>query len=163
MTNRTMAHWRRSGRSIHSACEITVEVFSQHIVQSSIGALLIAQGTRCEKLLSARLRQDWRDISRLEALFAAYNKDQSAGAKDGLPPPNKSSWRFTFVDERNEHRALCQAIPDLEWFARNERRARSRQKRRHRQTSAKAISTKRRVQYQMQLKGAVWQNEPNVT
>lgn len=110
-------------RCVNSQCVQLVERLRHSV------ALPIVQGTKCAKLLRARLGQDMRDISRLEALFAAYNKDQLAVAKDGLRPFDKSSWSFTFVNERDEHSALCHAIPDLERFARYERRARSRQKR----------------------------------
>jgi hypothetical protein len=119
---------------IIAECEVLLRCINSQSVQlverlrHSV-ALPIAQGTKCAKLLSARLHQDWRDITFLEIQFAAYNKDQLAGAKQGLQPPDKSSWSFTFVNERDEYSAFCEAIPDLQRFARYERRARSRQKR----------------------------------
>ena len=120
---------------IVAECEVLlrgINLQSVQLVERLLYAVAgpIAKGkfSRADQIV-ARGNQNMSDLSRLEALFAAYNKDQLAGAKEGLRPPDKSSWSFTFVNERDEHDALCEAIPDLQRFARYERRARSRQKR----------------------------------
>jgi hypothetical protein len=117
---------------IIAECEVLLQCIDSESIQIverlrySVAAP-IAAGRNVVKPILARHEHNTNDLARLQALYAAWNKDRSTGGLGGLRPPDDKSWCFTFDNERDEHDAFCVAIPDLLRFARYERRARSRQ------------------------------------
>jgi len=122
---------------IIAECEVLLHRVDEQSVQlverlrHSVAAPISRGMNQLKASFFVRSKQNWRDVSRLEARVEEYNEKRSAAnpSAAGIEPPDQSSWSFTFDNERQDEDAFLEALPDLQRFARYERRAWSRRKR----------------------------------